>query len=411
MKLSNRLGHVKPSMTLAITSRAAAMRAEGIDIVSFGAGEPDFNTPEPVVEAAKNALDHGVTRYTPVTGIPALRAAIAQWYTREFGIETSTDHVIIGVGGKQVIYNALMALIDVGDRVLIPSPYWVSYPAMVYLASGEPVFVKTSEKTSFLMTPEQLEAALHEYQPKALIMNSPSNPTGQVYEEEHLKALAEVLRKYPDVMVIWDNIYAHITYGDCKHIDLARVAPDLAERIITTCGFSKSFAMTGWRLGFAIADPKIIKAMSSIQGHSTSNATSFAQAGAIEALKLDHSYLEENRMRFEKRKNILLDELSKIENVSCLEPKGAFYALVNVKKYCHSLIDARVITNDLELAEYLLVDGHVACIPGCAFGADGYLRLSFAMKDEDIVEGIRRIGRALSKLTPVAETVPQLYWD
>ena len=411
MKLSNRLRHVKPSMTLAITSRAAAMRAEGIDIISFGAGEPDFDTPKSVVDAAKSALDNGLTRYTPVPGMPKLRADIAKWYEREFGIHTTTDHVIVGIGGKQVIYNALMALLNVGDRVLIPSPYWVSYPAMVNLASGEPVFIRTSEKSKFLLTPEQLDDAIHEYQPKALILNSPCNPTGQIYDEELLKKLADVLRLYPDVMIIWDNIYASITYDTHKHVDLAKVAPDLSERIITTCGFSKCFAMTGWRLGFAIADPAIIKAMSSIQGHSTSNATSFAQAGAIEALKLDHAYLEENRKRFENRKNILLAELAKIDNVSCLEPTGAFYALVNVKKYCHTLLDARVITNDLELAEYLLVDGHVACIPGCAFGADGYLRLSFAMNEDDIVEGIRRIGAALAKLTPVKETVPQLYWD
>lgn len=411
MKLSNRLNNVKPSMTLAITSRAASMKAEGIDIVSFGAGEPDFDTPPTVVEAAKCALDKGMTRYTPVPGMPVLRAAIADWYTREFGIDTTPDHVIVGVGGKQVIYNALMALIDVGDRVLIPAPYWVSYPAMAYLAGGEPVYVRTTEKTSFLMTPKALEEALEENHPKVLILNSPSNPTGQVYEESLLRELAEVLRRHPNVMIIWDNIYAHITYGDVIHVDFAKVAPDLAERIITTCGFSKSFAMTGWRLGFAIADPRIIKAMSSIQGHSTSNATSFAQAGAIEALKLDHSYLENNRQRFEKRRGILIDALSKIPDVSLVEPKGAFYALVNVKKYCHTIIDDRIITNDLELAEYLLVDGHVACIPGCAFGAEGYLRLSFAMSEEAIAEGVRRIAVALSKLKRVEGVEPHVFWD
>ncbi len=398
MKLSNRLAHVKPSMTLAITSRAAAMKAEGIDIVSFGAGEPDFNTPQSVIDAAKTALDNGVTRYTPVTGMPALRKGIAQWYEREFGISTTPDQIIVGVGGKQVIYNALMALIDIGDRVLIPSPYWVSYPAMTYLAGGEPIFVQTSEENDFLMTPEQLESAITEYQPKVLILNSPSNPTGQLYNEASLKAIAEVLRKYPDVAILWDNIYAHITYGANKHVELIKVAPDLAPRIITTCGFSKSFAMTGWRLGFAIADVKIIKAMNSIQGHSTSNATSFAQAGAIEALKLDHSYLEANRLVYEKRRNLLMAELAKIEGVRCVEPKGAFYAFVNVKNYCRAKIGDRVITNDLELAEYLLNDGHVACIPGGAFGAPGYLRLSFAMNEKAMVEGIHRIGEALAKL-------------
>ena len=411
MKLSNRLNNVKPSMTLAITSRASAMKSVGIDIVSFGAGEPDFDTPKPVVEAAKTALDEGMTRYTPVPGLPMLRSEIARWYEDEFGIPTTPDHVIVGVGGKQVIYNALMALLDVGDRVLIPSPYWVSYPAMVYLAGGEPVYVRTTEKTSFLMTPQALETALEENQPKVLVLNSPSNPTGQVYEEAHLLQLAEVLRRHPNVMVIWDNIYAHLTYGDVRHVEFAKIAPDLSERIITTCGFSKSFAMTGWRLGFAIADPRIIKAMSSIQGHSTSNATSFAQKGALEALKLDHSYLESNRALFERRRTVLIDALSKIPDVSLVEPKGAFYALINVKKYCHTMKDDRIITNDLELAEYLLVDGHVACIPGSAFGAEGYLRLSFAMGEEAIVEGVRRIAAALSQLKHVEGVEPQIFWD
>ena len=398
MKKAHRLDQVQASLTLAITAKASAMRAEGLDIISFGAGEPDFNTPQPIIDAAKTALDNGMTKYTAVAGMPTLRADIARWYENEFGIETTPDQVIVGVGGKQVIYNAVMSLIDDGDVVLIPSPYWLSYPAIVHLAGGEVQFIETTENDGFLMTPAMLEDAIIKYQPKLLILNSPSNPTGQAYDEMHLRSLAEVLRKYPDVEILWDNIYAHLTYCGFKHVELAKVAPDLKNRIITTCGFSKSFAMTGWRLGFAIADPERIKMMSTIQSHSTSNATSFAQAGAIEALKLDHSVLDNMRLTFEKRRQVTLDSIAEIKDVSCLAPKGAFYVLINCQKFCNIEHGLHWIQNDLDLAKYILEEGHVATIPGSAFGAPGYLRLSFALDTETIKTGIARIAAALEKL-------------
>ena len=399
MKKAHRLNQVQPSLTLVITAKAAAMRAEGLDIVSFGAGEPDFITPQPIIDAAKDALDKGMTKYTAVAGMPALRAEIARWYGENFGVKTDASEVLVGVGGKQVIYNAIMSLVDDGDFVLIPSPYWLSYPAMVHLAGGRVEFIETDESSHFLMTPHQLEAAIIKYNPVLLILNSPANPTGQAYDEATLRDIAEVLRKYPDVYVIWDNIYAQLVYDGFKHVELAKIAPDLKSRIITTCGFSKSFAMTGWRLGFAIADADRIKLMSSIQSHSTSNAVSFAQAGALEALKLDNSVIEDMRVKFENRRRVMLDAIAKLPGVTCIAPKGAFYVLLNCKKFCNIEKGIYWITSDLDLAKYILEEGHVATVPGSAFGAPGYLRLSFALDEDSIVRGIERIGKALHDLT------------
>ena len=398
MKKAYRLSQVQPSLTLAITAKAAAMKAEGLDIVSFGAGEPDFITPQPIIDAAKTALDEGMTKYTPVAGLPALRSEIAAWYTREFGVETTSDQVIVGVGGKQVIYNAIMSLIDDGDVVVIPSPYWLSYPAMVNLAGGTVQYIETREDDAFLMTPQMLENAIKLHHPTLLILNSPSNPTGQAYSEKQLMGLAEVLRRYPDLTILWDNIYAHLTYHGFKHVELTKVAPDLRERIIVTGGFSKSFAMTGWRLGFAVADAERIRAMSTIQSHSTSNATSFAQAGAIEALKLDAAIIEDMRKKFETRRDIILECLNKIDGVSCMAPKGAFYVLLNCKRFCNIEHGLHWIQDDVDLAKYILEPGHVATVPGSAFGAPGYLRLSFALDEAAIRKGIERIGKALDAL-------------
>lgn len=398
MKKAQRLSQVQASLTLAITAKAAAMKAEGLDIVSFGAGEPDFNTPQQVIEAAKAALDKGMTKYTPVAGIPALRAEIAKWYSKEFGVETTPDQVMVGVGGKQVIYNAIMSLIDACDTVLIPTPYWLSYPAMVHLAGGRVEYIETDESDGFLMTPQMLEAAITKFNPSLLILNSPSNPTGQAYDEAALTAIAEVLRRHPDVHVIWDNIYAQLTYENFKHVELTRIAPDLKPRVIVTGGFSKSFAMTGWRLGFAIADAERIKAMSNIQSHSTSNAVSFAQAGALEALRLEKAVIENMRETFEHRRNVTLECVSKIDGVSCLAPKGAFYVFLNCKKFCCIEHGMYWIEDDVDLAKYILEEGHVATVPGSAFGAPGYLRLSFALDEATIRKGVARIGDALQKL-------------
>lgn len=398
MKKAQRLNEVKPSLTLAISAKAAQMKAEGIDVVSFGAGEPDFNTPQPVIDAAKAALDEGKTKYTPVAGLPALRAAIAQWYMREFGVETKAEEVIVSVGGKQVIYNAMMSLLDAGDKVLIGAPYWLSYPAMAHLCGAEVVYIQTRMSDHFLMTPEQLELAICEHHPVLVILNSPSNPTGQAYGEDDLAKLADVLRRHPEVTVIWDNIYAHLTYDGFKHVELVKVAPDLRTRIITCGGFSKSFAMTGWRLGFGIADPERIKAMSTIQSHSTSNATSFAQYGALAALHLERGVIEGMRKTFEKRRNLVMAELKNIPDVSYVPPVGSFYVLLDCSKFCHVKKEGGAIDGDVELAQYILEKGHVATVPGTAFGASGFLRISFALDEASICKGLRRIGEVLNAL-------------
>jgi len=398
MQKASRLDHVQSSLTLAISARAAALKSQGVDVVSFGSGEPDFNTPQAVIEAAKAALDGGMTKYTAVAGLPELRAEIARWYGEEFGVSVVPEEVIVGVGGKQVLYNAMMSLLSAGDRVLIPAPYWLSYPAQVYLSDGVPVYVETREEDSFLLTPSVLEAAILAHDPKMLILNSPSNPTGQAYDEAQLAALCEVLRRYPEVVILWDNIYAHLTYGDFRHVELGRVAPDLKERIIVAGGLSKTFAMTGWRVGFAIAEVGRIKAMTTIQSHSTSNVTTFAQSGAVAALRMGRSFLEEMRETFTRRRAALLEALSSVEGVSCLAPMGTFYALVNCKKFCNLEKGGHRIQSDVDLAEYLINEAHVSTVPGSAFGAPGYLRLSFAMSESLIVEGIRRIGVGLSAL-------------
>lgn len=398
MKIANRLEQVKPSLTLAVSAKAAALKAQGADIISFGAGEPDFNTPQPIIDAAKAALDAGKTKYTPVAGLPELRAGIAEWYARHFGVSTTSDQVIVGVGGKQVLYNAMMSLLNPGDGVLIPSPYWLSYPAMAHLCGAEVYFAETRSEDGFLLSAEQLERELSSKRIALFILNSPCNPTGQAYRADELAALAEVLRRHPEVTVIWDNIYACLTYDGFKHTELAFVAPDLQDRIITTGGFSKSYAMTGWRLGFAIAHPDRIKAMSTIQSHSTSNATSFAQYGALAALELDDDVIESMRQTFERRKHIIMEEIAKIDGVSCLSPKGAFYVMLDCRKFCSIKVEGYDIQDDVALAQFLLEKGHVSTVPGSAFGALGHLRLSFAMGEAAIVEGVRRIGKALDNL-------------
>lgn len=398
MKIANRLAHVKPSLTLAVTAKASELKAQGHDIISFGAGEPDFNTPQPVIDAAKKALDDGKTKYTPVPGLMTLREKIAQWYARHFGVKTSADEVIVATGGKQVLYNAMMSLLNPGDVVLIPSPYWLSYPAMANLCGAEVKYVETTKEENFLLTARQLDEALSANPQALLVLNSPCNPTGQAYDAKRLEELADVLRRYPDVSIIWDNIYASLVYDGFEHVELARIAPDLHDRLITTGGFSKSFAMTGWRLGFAIAHRDRIKAMSSIQSHSTSNATSFAQYGAIAALDLDDSAIEEMRKIFESRKNIICDEIAKIPGIACLEPKGAFYVLLDCTNFCNIDKGEIQIHDDVELAKFLLEKGHVSTVPGSAFGAFAHLRLSFALDEKSIVEGVRRIGKTLDLL-------------
>ncbi|MFA5623634.1 MAG: pyridoxal phosphate-dependent aminotransferase [Bradymonadales bacterium] len=397
--IAKRLSHVKASLTLAITAKSSALKAQGVDVVSFGAGEPDFDTPKSVVDAAKAALDAGQTKYTPVAGTKELRDGIAAAYKAEFGVDCSGDEVIAGVGGKQILYNACMALLDLGDKVLLPAPYWLSYPAQIYLAGATPVFIETKQENDFLLQADDLRAAIVEHKPKMLILNSPSNPTGAAYSREDLFALIEVLREHPELFVLWDNIYYKLTYDGFVHYELLQLAPDLRNRVIVASGFSKSYAMTGWRLGFGIAPTNIIKAMSTVQSHSTSNPTSFAQSGAVAALKLSDDFFQNMLDHFTRRRKLIIDLIEKIPHITCTKPRGSFYLLVNFNDYLQKTYEGKKINDDVDLAEFLIEHAKVATVPGSAFGAPGYLRLSFAMSEENIEKGIKRIAESLKALT------------
>jgi aspartate aminotransferase len=391
VQFSDRIERVEPSPTLAISAKAKAMVADGVDVVSFSAGEPDFNTPEAVREAAKRALDEGKTKYTPAAGIPALREAVARDYNERRGRDVEADQVVVTVGGKQALYNATQVLFDDGQRVVLPSPYWVSYPAQLRLAGAEPVVVDTDIEDEFKMSAEQLREAIAQDGVRGLILCSPSNPTGAVYSEDELAEIGEVLRDHEDVVVLYDAMYDRLFYEGDIAPDFVQVNPHLADRTVTFNGFSKTFAMTGWRLGFAIGPKAVIAQMSKLQSQSTSNATTFAQYGALEALQLDDSVIAEMRETFKGRRDLIVDGLNGIEGVECQTPHGAFYVFPDVSAH----IDGERFEDDLDLADYLLEEAHVAVVPGKAFGSPGYIRLSYASGEEQIEEGIRRIKSAL----------------
>lgn len=392
MKLSSRINRVQPSPTLAITAKAKAMQADGIDIVSFGAGEPDFPTPEAVRAKAKSALDAGHTGYLPSSGLPQLRAAIAGDYKRR-GREVSADQVIVSVGGKHALYNATQVLFEKGDKVVIPAPYWVSYPAQVLLADAEPVSPYAGIETEFKITPEMLAREIADPAVRGFILCSPSNPTGTVYSRDELKALGEVLEDHPEVVIFYDAMYDRLAYGSDPSTDFVDANPHLEGRTITFNGFSKSFAMTGWRLGYAIGPTGVIDAMGKLQSQSTSCATSFAQYGALEALELPDAEIESMRAIFKRRRDLIVDALTAIEGCKCPTPGGAFYVFPDFSEYAS---EGKRFADDFELADFLLEEAQVAVVPGSAFGAPGHVRLSYATSDELITEGVSRIAEALS---------------
>lgn len=391
MKLAARIQRVEPSPTLAIAARAKQMAADGIDVISFSAGEPDFNTPEPIIRAAKHALDEGKTKYAPAAGIPALREAIARDYASR-GRTVQASEVIVTTGGKHALYNATQVLFEAGDRVLIPAPYWVSYPAQVELADAEPVILETLAEDGFRVTPAQLAEALKDPAVRALILCSPSNPTGACYSPEELAALGEVLRAREDVVVFFDAIYDRLYYAGEIAPDFVQVNPDLAARTLTFNGFSKTYAMTGWRLGYAIGPAAVIAAMSKLQSQSTSNVTTFAQYAALEALKLADTAIDAMRAIFQRRRDLIVERLNQIDGVQCPMPDGAFYAFADFSAHLGGRF-----ADDMALTEHLLEHARVALVPGSSFGAPGYLRLSYATADELIVEGVARIKAALTK--------------
>lgn len=394
-QLSDRLNRLAPSATLAMSQKSSEMKAQGIDVINMSVGEPDFNTPENIKEAAKKAIDDNFSRYSPVPGYPDLRKAIVAKLKNENGLDYTVNEVIVGTGGKQGICNVILALVNPGDEVIIPAPYWVSYPQMAKLAGGVPVIVNAGFDQDFKMTPEQLEAAITP-KTKMLILCSPSNPTGSVYSKEELAALADVLRKHPDVFVLADEIYEHINYIG-KHHSIAQ-EPGIKEQVIIANGVSKAYAMTGWRIGFLAGPEWIIKGCNKLQGQYTSGTCSVSQKAAEAAYTLDQSAVEEMRQAFERRRDLIVKLAKEVPGLEVNIPQGAFYLFPKCNSYFGKSNGNKTINNSTDFAMYLLEEAHVATVGGDAFGDPDCFRMSYATSDENIKEAIRRIKEALSKL-------------
>ena len=395
--IANKLKAIKPSPTLAITNQAAEMRAQGIDVISLSAGEPDFDTPDNIKAAAKKAIDDGKTKYTPVPGMAELRKAIQQKFKRDNNIEVELDEIIVSTGGKQVIFNALFATLNSDEKVLIPAPYWVSYPDMTRLAGGEPKIIQCG--ADFKITPELLEQNITA-KTKWLILNSPSNPTGAVYSKAELIALAEIVRQHENLYVFSDDIYEHILYSEEKFYTLAEIAPDLRERIFTMNGVSKGYSMTGRRIGFGTGNKELIKMMSKVQSQSTSNASSISQMASIEALQGTQEFLAPNCQGFREKRDLALELINDIPGLSCTMPAGAFYLFVKCDELFGSKTpDGAIIANSTDLAAYLLTSAKVALVPGIAFGVEGYFRISYATSKELISTACTRIKTAIGNLS------------
>jgi aspartate aminotransferase len=397
MSLSKRVQKIKPSATLAVSAKAKAMKAQGIDVIGFGAGEPDFDTPDSIKAAAKKALDAGFTKYTPESGIDELKKAVADKFKRDNGLDYDKSQVIVSCGGKHSLYNLYMALLDKGDEVVIPAPYWVSYPDMALLCDAKPVFVKSTEKNGFKIKPADLKKALTP-KTKLVVINSPSNPTGAAYSADELKALAAVLKKH-DCYIVCDDIYESMVYDGFKFTSFATVADKaLRERCIVVNGVSKTYSMTGWRIGYAAGPKDVIAAMSKIQGQSTSNPTSFAQKGAVEALTGPQDFLKKMVDAFVERRDYAVKALNDMPEVTCQNPQGAFYVLPNFNAYLGLSFKGKTIKDDMDLCDFLLDEVKVAAVPGGAFGAPGYIRLSYCTSMDNIKEGLKRIGEGIKLL-------------
>ena len=394
-QLSDRLNRLAPSATLAMSQKSNEMKAQGVDVINMSVGEPDFNTPENIKEAAKKAIDDNFSRYSPVPGYPDLRKAIVAKLKNENGLDYTANEVIVGTGGKQGICNVILALVNPGYEVIIPAPYWVSYPQMVKLAGGVPVTVSAGFEQDFKMTAEQLENAITD-KTKMLILCSPSNPTGSVYSKEELASLAEVLRKHPDVFVLADEIYEHINYVG-KHHSIAQ-EPGLKEQVIIANGVSKAYAMTGWRIGFLAGPEWIIKGCNKLQGQYTSGTCSVSQKAAEAAYTLDQSAVEKMRQAFERRRDLIVKLAKEVPGLEVNVPQGAFYLFPKCNSYFGKSNGEKTINNSTDFAMYLLEEAHVATVGGDAFGDPDCFRMSYATSDENIVEAIRRIKEALAKL-------------
>ena len=396
--ISDRLARLAPSPTVAITDMAMNMRRAGRDIIGLGAGEPDFDTPQHIKDAAIAAMRAGKTKYTQVDGIPELKEAICRKFARENNIQSTPDMISVGTGGKQVLFNALMASLNPGDEVVIPVPYWVSFAGIVQLAEAVPVFLRPASPT-LKFTPDELAACITA-KTKWLILNSPSNPGGIGYTAADLTAIAEVLRQHPQVYVICDDIYEHLTYGDFTFATLVGVAPDLQSRVVTLNGVSKSYCMTGWRIGYCTAPPELVKAMAKVQSQSTSSPNSMAQWAAIAALDGPIDFIAENCRAFAARRQLVCDALNAMPGVSCAAPDGAFYVYPSISGLIgKKQPDGQVIETDADFVRYLLEAGEVAVVPGIAFGLSPYFRISYAASDEVLTEAMARVSRVVDRLS------------
>ena len=384
--VSNSLKRIKPSPTIAVTSKAREMRAAGKDVIGLGAGEPDFDTPDNIKDAAIEAIRRGETKYTAVDGTPKLKKAIQGKFTRENNLSYELDQISVGTGGKQVLYNVFMATLNPGDEVIIPAPYWVSYPDMVLLAGGKPKIVKCSEKNEFKITPDELKKAIGK-KTKWLIINSPSNPTGSCYTRNEIEELSKILIKNKNVYILSDDIYEHITYDDFKFFTIAQIKA-LKDRTLTMNGVSKSYSMTGWRIGYGAGPKDIIKAVAKIQSQSTTNPSSISQAAAVEALNGTQDFIKTRSDSFKERRDYVVETLNSINGLSCLKPSGAFYVFPNCKKL---LGKKTKLKTDKEFVEKLLEKAEVAVVQGSAFGLDGYFRISYATSMENLKKALDRI--------------------
>ncbi|MDP3297853.1 MAG: pyridoxal phosphate-dependent aminotransferase [Thermodesulfovibrionia bacterium] len=396
MRLSKKTYSVKPSPTLAIDAKAKSLKASGVDVISFGVGEPDFDTPENIKEAAIKAIRSGFTKYTPVGGTDELKTAIIEKLKKDNGLIYEKNEIIVSCGAKHCLYNIAEALYDAGDEVILPAPYWVSYPDQIVLNGAAPVMVKTEEGNSFKIKPEILEANLSK-KTKALILNSPSNPTGLAYDRKSLEAIAEIAVKH-DFYIISDEIYEKLIYDGFEHVSIASLGDEIKQRTLVVNGISKSYAMTGWRIGFAAGPKDIINAMTNIQSQSTSNPTSISQKAAVEALTGTQDFISKMVSEFDKRRKYMVERLNNIKGVSCIKPVGAFYAFPNVSSYYGRSFKGNSIKSSMDLSTYLLDEAKVAVVPGAAFGDDRYIRLSYATSMENIQKGLDRIESALSNL-------------
>ena len=397
MKLSRLAQKLKPSATLAITAKAKALKAQGIDVIGFGAGEPDFDTPQNIKNSAVDAITKGYTKYTAVGGIDQIKDAINYRMNADYGLQYDKSEIMVSCGAKHTLYNISQVLIDPGDEVIIPAPFWVTYPEQVTIAGGTPVIIDTDESTGFKLTPDMLKDNITN-RTRILILNYPSNPTGATYTKNDLVDIADLCLRN-NITIITDEIYDKILYGSLSHTSLPSISDDVKKNSILVNGVSKSYSMTGWRIGFAAGDREVIKAMSNLQGQCTSNPVTISQYAAIEALKGDQSEVEKMRQQFELRKDYIVKKLNSIEGISCFEPQGAFYVFPNVTSFYGKNYKGKKITGSVDFTEFLLEEAKVAVVPGVEFGADNYIRISYAVSMDEIKDGLYRIENSLAILS------------